>query len=50
MDEMFKLVIANIPNFVGLVVLAYVLYKVNDRQMTLIEKIIDECLSEDDDD
>lgn len=48
MDELFKLMIANIPNFVGLVVLAAVLYRINERQMALIEKIIDDCLKDDD--
>lgn len=50
MDELFKLMAVNLPNFLGLVFLAVVLYKVNDRQMTLIEKIVSECLEDEEDD
>jgi ABC-type polysaccharide transport system permease subunit len=46
-SEILLQVVSGIPNFAGFVVLAYVMYKMLDRQMSLLEDVIKECLDDD---
>lgn len=36
MDEIWKVIVTSAPNLIGLVVLAYVLYRQNDRLLTAL--------------
>lgn len=45
-EELLVNVISNLPNFAGFVFVAYVLSQNNDRYLSIIEKMIDNCLDD----
>jgi ABC-type polysaccharide transport system permease subunit len=45
-SEILVQVISGIPNFAGFVILAFVMHKILDRQMSLLEDVIKECLDD----
>jgi hypothetical protein len=47
--NLLDVVILNLPNFVGFVVLTWALLKRLDRQDSLIDSIMDKCLDGEDD-
>lgn len=48
-NELVESVISNIPNFIGFVILAYVLSQNNTRYLEIIERILEHCFDEESD-
>lgn len=47
-QDAITLMISQAPNFVGFILLSYFLWRTNNRQLDMIEKLVIDCLEEDD--
>lgn len=43
-DELLVSIISNVPNFIGLVLLAAVLREMSNRQWAIIERVLENCV------
>ena len=46
MNELITLIITNFPSFLGFILLAVFSWKIIDRQMIIIERLTENCVSD----
>lgn len=44
MDELLKLIIPGIPNFVGFALFSLAMYKIFNRAMDILQVVIEDCI------
>lgn len=46
-SNLVELIVTGMPNFVGFLVLAYLMWRIITRQLDILERLVDDCLADD---
>lgn len=46
--SVLEMLLTGLPNFAGFVILSYVMFKIITRQLDMLERIVVDCLEQDD--
>lgn len=47
-QSMLESIVTGMPNFIGFLVLAYLMWRIITRQLDILERLVDDCLEDDD--